>query len=134
MATQQLRSAQTKRRTTYDRVKQEKNPLRSRHIDRLRAQARLLPIFSPLSARSDAPPSSCTVWQPLVLLNRQELCKRGLCNKMASASSAVKKPNSKAYLSVMVLYGCGRVDGPGSRAFYLSPSLGIMQARPGQLV
>ena len=67
------------------------------------------PISSPSVHAQMPPPSSCTVWQPLVLLNRQELCKRGLCNKMASASSAVKKPNSKAYLSVMVLYGCGRV-------------------------
>ena len=36
---------------------------------------------------------------------------------MAGSSSAVKKPNSKAYLSVMVLYGCGRVAALAPKLF-----------------
>ena len=57
----------------------------------------------------------------------------GSCNKMAGSSSAVKKPNSKAYLSLLWFW-MGAVAWQcvswGSQAFYLSPpSLGIMQLR-----
>ena len=41
----------------------------------------------------------------------------GSRNKMAGSSSVVKNPNSKAYLSVMVLYGCGRVAALGPEIF-----------------
>ena len=68
-------------------------------------------------------PSWCTAWQPLLLLNHPK--SKGAAIKWPPRGAGVppiKKPHSKAYLSVMVLYGCGRVA-----AFYLSPSLGIMR-------
>ena len=72
------------------------------------------PISSP-SVHAQMPPPSLLhslATSSITQLARALQMQRGLCNKMASASSAVKKPNSKAYLSVMVLYGCGRVALP----------------------
>ena len=55
-------------------------------------------------------PSWCTAWQPLLLLNHPK--SKGAAIKWPPRGAGVppiKKPHSKAYLSVMVLYGCGRV-------------------------
>ena len=55
-------------------------------------------------------PSWCTACQPLLLLNHPK--SKGAAIKWPPRGAGVppiKKPHSKAYLSVMVLYGCGRV-------------------------
>ena len=68
------------------------------------------PISSPSVHAGTQMPSWCTAWQPLLLLNHPK--SKGAAIKWPPRGAGVppiKKPHSKAYLSVMVLYGCGRV-------------------------
>ena len=73
----------------------------------------MLPNFFPLSARPAPrcpPGAQLGIEQPLLLLNHPK--SKGAAIKWPPRGAGVppiKKPHSKAYLSVMVLYGCGRV-------------------------